>query len=173
MIILKLHLKNKKMRKSLLIICILLSTSIYIQATEVQSLVVQSKTSSESVNILSGVRKIIFSGGTMSVVKKDATQRDYTLNNVQKLLFALRSTSTEISEVSVNNLTAYPNPSTNLLFVEGVSSEDNVHLYDLKGNELKIPRVLVNNILQINTSTLPQGLYLLQVNNQTIKFQKQ
>jgi hypothetical protein len=118
------------------------------------------------------VRKIIFSGGTMSVVKKDATHSDYTLNNVQKQLFALRS-ATDISEIPISSLITYPNPSTNLLFIEGVNNENNVHLYDLKGNELKISFVLINNILQVNTSTLPQGLYLLQVNNQRIKIQKQ
>lgn len=162
------------MRKILLIVGILLSTTIYLHAIEEQSLVVQSKTGSESVHTLSGVKKIIFSGTTMSVEKKDATQSDYILGDVKKLLFALRIiNSTNNVKVPESNLKAYPNPSTNILFVEGINSEKNIRMFNLLGNEFNVSYILVGNILQVNTSRLPQGLYLLQINNQIIKFQKQ
>lgn len=162
------------MKKNLLILCILFSTSICIQSAEEQSLVVKSKTGSESVHTLNGVQRIVFSGTTISVVKKNTTQSDYTLGNVQKLLFALRSsTTTNIIKIHENDLKVYPNPSTDILFVEGINFVENIHLYNLFGNEFSVPFVVVGNILQAKTSRLPQGLYLLQINNKIIKFKKQ
>ena len=160
------------MKKQILIAGVLLCGSLCMHATDVQSLVVQTKGGSESVQALGGVRKITFSGSTMSVVKKDDTQSDYyTISNVQKLLFGLRSTSV-INEVSTSSLKAYPNPAKEVLNVDGISKVNNLHLYNLTGSELSVPYSLVNNGLQISTDNLPQGLYLLQVNNQVIKFQK-
>ncbi|MDR3704704.1 MAG: T9SS type A sorting domain-containing protein [Paludibacteraceae bacterium] len=158
------------MKKQILIAVVLLCGSLCMQATDVQSLVVQAKGGSESTCVLSGVRKITFSGSTMSVVKKDATQSDYTISNVQKLLFGLRTSA--INEVSTGSLKAYPNPAKEVLNVDGISKVDNLHLYNLTGSELSVSYGLVNNGLQISTGDLSQGLYLLQVNNQTIKFQK-
>ena len=102
--------------------------------------------------------------------KKDATQSDYTISNVQKLLFGLRTSA--INEVSTGSLKAYPNPAKEILNLDGISKMDNLRLYNLTGSELSVSYSLVNKGLQISTGNLPQGIYLLQVNSQTIKFQK-
>ncbi|MDR3704661.1 MAG: T9SS type A sorting domain-containing protein [Paludibacteraceae bacterium] len=159
------------MKKQILIAVVLLCGSLCMHATDVQSLVVQAKGGSESTCALSGVRKITFSGGTMSMVKKDATQSDYTISNVQKLLFGLRTSA--INEVTTSSLKAYPNPAKEVLNVDGISKVDNLCLYNLTGSELSVNYSLVNNGLQISTGSLPKGLYILKVNNQIIKFNKQ
>jgi len=162
------------MKKQILIIGAILCGSLSMHATDVQSLVLQAKGGSESTCALSNVRKITFSGSILSVVKKDATQSDYTISNVQKLLFGLRSETATLvkNEESSSSLKAYPNPAKEILNVDGISKVDNLHLYNLTGSELSVSHSLVNNGLQISTGNLPQGVYLLQVNNQVIKFQK-
>lgn len=162
------------MKKQILIIGALLCGSLLLHATDVQSLVVQAKSGSESVTTLSDVQRITFSGTNMTVVKKDATQTDYTLSTVQKLLFGLRNVTAISESTSVLvNVKAYPNPTADILFVEGIAKVESVHLYSLAGREFAVSYTLLTNGLQLNVSALPQGFYLLQVNNQTIKIQKQ
>lgn len=161
------------MKKRQLFIASLLCSSGLIVASDVQSLVVQPKSGSESVSALSTVQRITFSGTTMTIVNKDATQTNYSLSNVQKLFFALRSTpTTDIINLETFNVKAYPNPTADILFVEGVQKVESMRLYNLAGNELAVPYTQLVNGIQLNVSALTQGFYLLQVNNQTIKFQR-
>lgn len=160
------------MKKRQILTGTLLCAALFAQAADVQSLVVQPKTGSEAITALSNVQRITFSGTSFTVVKKDATQSNYTISNVQKLLFALRS-ATKIEETSMSILKAYPNPTTDILFVEGIDKVESLRLFNLTGIELSVSYVQLVNGMQLNVSSLPQGFYLLKVNNQTIKFQKQ
>ena len=161
------------MKKRQILTSILFCGALFAQAADVQSLVVQPKTGSEAVTALSEVQRITFSSTSITVVKKDVTQSNYTLSTVQKILFGLRSTTTDITKVEAPSVKAYPNPTTNILFVEGVSNIESLRLFSLAGIELSVSHTQLAEGLQLNVSALPQGFYLLQVNNQTIKFQKQ
>ena len=79
------------MKKYNILIASLLVISVLSMAADVQSLVVQSRIGNESVTALNTIQRIMFSGTSISVVNKDATQINYALSNVQKLLFAFRS----------------------------------------------------------------------------------
>lgn len=159
------------MKKQILIAGAMLCASFCLQAADVQSIVVQVKGGRNTTYAISNVRKITFLGSTMSVTTTDASSENYTISEVQKLLFQ-NVDITNVNEVSTSNLKAYPNPAKNVLNVDGISKVDNLRLYNLTGSELSVSYGLVNNGLQISTGNLPQGIYLLQVNNQTIKFQK-
>lgn len=162
------------MKKRQILIGILLCSTLLCMAADVQSLVVQPKTGSEAVIPLSGVQRITFSGNNMVVLKKDATQSTYTTADVQKLLFGLRSvTTTEVAQITESSLSVYPNPTADVLFVKGISAGSTVVVYNLSGVAQTVSSTYLNDGLQLNVSPLPQGLYILQVNNQTIKFQKQ
>lgn len=147
-------------------------TTVTTSTVDVQSMVVQCKSGGESVTALANVQRITFSGTIMRVIKKDATQSDYSLASVQKILFGLRNDPTAIVTTEKPRVRAYPNPATDILFVDGIDRAENVHLYSLTGIELAVKSTLLYNSLQLYVSALPQGFYLLQVNNQTIKFQK-
>jgi len=159
------------MRKQVLIASTLLCSTLITQAATLQNLIVQQKNGAQTTYTLSTVRKINFTGSTMSVVKTDATQADFTLSNVQNLQFG--SSTTAIKEASNAGLKGYPNPVKDAFNVAGISKVENIALYNISGNELPLSYSQKTNGIQINTASLPQGLYLLRVNNQTIKIQKQ
>jgi hypothetical protein len=162
------------MKKQILCCALLSATLLLNAASSVQSLVVQAKGGSETAIALSTVQRITFSGSNLLVSKKDGTQSSFTTANVQKLLFGLRS-ATAISETSTvsNNLRVYPNPAVDVLFVKGVSSNKGLKVYNITGVAQAVPSTLIADGLQLNVGALPQGVYLIQVNNKTIKFQKQ
>ncbi len=161
------------MKKQTLIIGALLCGSVLLHAADVQSLVVQPKVGSESVINLSSVQRITFSGSNMLVSKKDGTQSSFTTADVQKLLFGLRTVSTNVeTTLGSSSITVYPNPAVDVLFVKGLTSSTRVAVYNLAGLAQSVPITLLDDGLQLNVSALPQGLYLIQIDNTTYKFQK-
>ncbi|MDR0831084.1 MAG: T9SS type A sorting domain-containing protein, partial [Prevotellaceae bacterium] len=121
----------------LTLIGVLLSGFMLANAAEEPSLVVQAKTGGESVHALSGVRRITFAGGIMSVVQ-DASQSDYTLADTQKLLFAMRDNNTTGAPNAAADLdiAVYPNPATDELFImnnEQLIMNNDVQILDIAG----------------------------------------
>lgn len=161
------------MKKQTLIIGALLCGSVLLHAADVQSLVVQPKVGSESAINLSSVQRITFSGSNMLISKKDGTQSSFTTADVQKLLFGLRTVSTNVeTTLGSSSITVYPNPAVDVLFVKGLTSSTTVAVYNLAGLAQSVPITFLNDGLQLNVSALPQGLYLIQIDNTTYKFQK-
>ena len=161
------------MKKQILFVGALLCGSLLLHATDVQSLVVEAKGGTESAYALSGVQRITFSGSNLLVTKKDGTQSSFTTANVQKLLFGLR-TVTAIPEATSasSNLAVYPNPTADVLFIKGAVATSQARVYNLTGIAQSVPSTHLADGLQLNVSALPQGVYLIQLDGETIKFQK-
>ncbi len=69
------------------------------------------------------------------------------------------------------NLKVSPNPFTNILFIDGVDlTNSSVHLYDISGQEHSARIEIKKN--SINTSLLPKGVYILNVNGKSMKLIK-
>ena len=87
--------------------------------------------------------------------------------------------SLSIDDVSINTLHLYPNPTSTILMVSGVNSEDQISLYDIYGKEQSIIKVpsLQTEPTVLNVSQLASGLFLLKIyrNNtsKTLKFIKE
>src|SRR5690554_1539217 len=54
----------------------------------------------------------------------------------------------------------YPNPTRNILFIEGVNVK-NIRILELSGKEV----LVIKNMNQIDVSHLSKGLYLIEINN--------
>jgi hypothetical protein len=83
-------------------------------------------------------------------------------------------TTNSINELDLNNrLSVYPNPTSNVLYVNGdldAAAQFTLTITDMFG-KLVINRTMTGAELQtINTSTLPNGIYLLSVDNELSVF---
>ncbi len=91
------------------------------------------------------------------------------VNDVRKIAFV--ETETAIENVSDIMMIAYPNPTMDALYVQGVAIGDVVRIYSLDGVLVKM--VTVENELQVITvGDLANGAYLLQSNTNIVKFIK-
>ena len=71
----------------------------------------------------------------------------------------------------VNDMCIYPNPTTDLLFVDGLNVGDVLKVYTIDGVLVKEQHIVdVNEAL--NVSAMPQGTYFLHVNENVVKFMK-
>ena len=73
--------------------------------------------------------------------------------------------------VNQNLINVYPNPTMDVLCIEGLEFGNIVRIYSAKGTLLKT--VEVNSVqTSINVKDLPNGTYLIQTNTQIVKFIK-
>ena len=126
-------------------------------------------------------------------VTADGTETTYALPNVQNIVFKDNTMTVNLkSGDSVSKITCirfdqpqgiktlqsessvfvFPNPVQTNLTVAGVAKDVKINLLNLNGTLLQsIPAQ--DNSTNINVSSLPAGLYLLQIGDQVIKFIKQ
>ena len=141
----------------------IISSSLF--ANEVKNIVAISADGSEISYLLSEVLRIDVvaneTEGSMTVVSKDGFENE----GFQEILFTTVPTS--VGEMEIPNVYVFPNPVTNFLYVQGVNDSANLLVYDLNGKCL-----LKETGSEVDVASLSQGTYILQINNQFVKFIK-
>ncbi|HEY6914270.1 MAG TPA: T9SS type A sorting domain-containing protein [Paludibacter sp.] len=122
---------------------------------------------------LSSLNKITFSSGNMIVGKIDAGSDTYLLSDIQKMTFGLFSGVEEITADKTLPV-VYPNPASTYIRLNNVADERNleVKIYRIDGVQV-LAQTLQSASDVININQLSQGIYLLKVSNQILKFTKQ
>lgn len=67
-------------------------------------------------------------------------------------------------QVSLGNIKIYPNPASEILYIEGLEAAATIELFDIVGRKVKSMRT-VNNRESINMSMLPPGNYIIHITN--------
>jgi len=62
------------------------------------------------------------------------------------------------------NVSIYPNPANDKIFIEGKFSSQSIEIIDMNG-KLVISRTADSNITEIDITNLTQGVYLVRVSN--------
>ena len=114
------------------------------------------------------VQRILFhesgNNSTMSILQKDGDET----SNVRRILFAKsEDVPTSVEESGVAQVYAFPNPVTSMLYIQGIDADASLNVFSLTGS-----LVLQSSGTELNVSELPRGTYLLQIENQVIKFIK-
>ena len=95
------------------------------------------------------------------------------LYEVKKISFVKNSTETNLVDNNSNSIVIFPNPTQEVLFINGLESNDKVRLFDLQGKLILTSVADTDGNLQVSVSQLPDGVYLLQVGVEIMKFVKQ
>ncbi|WP_010521997.1 Ig-like domain-containing protein [Aquimarina agarivorans] len=122
------------------------------------------------------------SGGTVAltagtnVIRVTATGSNVWQWNLDKITLSTgTSGAKDLDDVASLELIVYPNPSTDIVFLDGLNSNNSatIHLYDISGAEFKAE---LNADNSINVESLAQGVYFITVINgvakQTARFIK-
>lgn len=94
------------------------------------------------------------------------------LYSVRKLTFG-EGGLTATDNLNSNQLFVYPNPTQDQLFINGLSADESVRIYDLNGQLLSVSTANADGLCQLYVASLPQGTYLLQIGIEVVKFIKQ
>ena len=69
-------------------------------------------------------------------------------------------------------LTVYPNPTQDVLFVDGLAEGEEVRIYSLEGRLLMSELALQGGAVQLRVASLAEGTYLLQMGTEIVKIIK-
>ena len=149
------------MKHIFILICVICCS---LQTLATNLVLVQSSGAEEKKDIAK-IGKLVFVEENIQLLDKDgnilATE---PIANVKKIYFA--PTSTDVNDTLVNTILVYPNPTQDILMIQGAESQM-LRVYNLQGSLLQTEW---GN--QIAVSHLPVGTYLLQIGTQVVRFIK-
>lgn len=93
------------------------------------------------------------------------------LDQVRTITFDDINTAVE-NVISQSSISVYPNPTADMLIVEGVSSKEEIGIYSVNGTKV-LSVQSQEGINTINVSGLPNGVYLLKYSSETFKLIKE
>jgi hypothetical protein len=94
------------------------------------------------------------------------------VDNVRTITFdGLVGTAVD-NVISESSISVYPNPTADMLIVEGVTAKETINIYSLNGNQV-LSVMTQEGVNTINVSGLPNGVYLLKYANESFKLIKE
>lgn len=94
------------------------------------------------------------------------------IKDVRHIRYGEPNEATSIDDVKASTTCrVYPNPTQDRLIIDNANCEE-AYIFDLNGHLLQTTPINGEHT-SINVTSLPQGDYLLLLNNQTVKFIKQ
>jgi len=148
------------------IFCLIFSASAYAGT----SLNILNQTGTEKNVNASTLRTITFSGSSLNLNYQNGNTEAVTLSTIRKIYFS--SLSTAVLPAQKVSLILYPNPVSETLclknIAEGVSL---VSIWHISGRKV-LSTTVSSESATIDVSGLASGLYLLKIQNQTLRFSK-
>jgi hypothetical protein len=128
-------------------------------------LVIERYTGAEMAKDIALIGKWVFVGEDLQLLDKAgnvlATE---PIANVRKIVFS--DTSTAVGNVKQDDIIVYPNPTHDMLYINGIDNQT-LRVYDLQGRLL-----LLHEGTEVSVEGLSAGTYLLQIGTQVVRFIK-
>lgn len=118
---------------------------------------------------------IISASNSITVIRSTSPEKIISSGNPIRVPNKGRRTSifskpsiTKSDQNNIEDIIIYPNPFTNNFSIEGSVNINSINLYDSFGQAVNIEKYQkTNNLIEVNTSKLQSGIFLLKVNNTT------
>lgn len=160
------------MKKIYLLLCFVLAFTIMAKAET--SLFIDYLSDDDAEIALNVIGRIEIKDEVFRLISVEGTElAACNLYEVKKISFLKNSTETNIVDNNSNSIVIFPNPTQDVLFINGLESNDKVRLFDLQGRLILTSVANTDGNLQVSVSQLPNGVYLLQVGVEIMKFIKQ
>ena len=128
----------------------------------------------ELTTALSVVGRWEFTDGKFILVSTDGEvlAEKASVYDVRRVVFkADLGPNVETDDATVQ-LTVYPNPTQDVLFVDGLTEGEVVRIYSLEGRLLMSEVALQGGAVQLRVASLAEGTYLLQIGTEIVKIIK-
>ena len=158
------------MKRKLIIIPLLLVAIAMMAET---ALIIKPLSGNEQTNALTKIGYVKVTQDSLFVFShSDFLLSKIAIKDVRHIRYGEPNDATGISDVqTTTTCRVYPNPTLDRLIIDNANCEK-AYIFDLNGRLLQTTPI-DGERTSINVNSLPQGEYLLLLNNQTIKFIKQ
>jgi len=143
-----------------------------------QTMYVRPITANQIAYPVANISKLTFNAGNLLVANTTGANGTYVLADLRYLNFTNLTLSLPTLE-KVKSFYLYPNPVSSILNLAGDDQApiERIDIISFEGRLLLQQSQMTSNALQVDVTTLPQGLYFCRItsgsNSQTIKFLKQ
>lgn len=149
-------------------IIVLFLSGLYLSSQAVNITVIRMNGTTEEIEQLSVIK--FLAGNTIQC--KLTNGRTNQVDNVRTITFdGLVGTAVD-NVISESSISVYPNPTADMLIVEGVTAKETINIYSLNGNQV-LSVMTQEGVNTINVSGLPNGVYLLKYANESFKLIKE
>lgn len=136
------------------------------------ALIIKPLTGQEQTNALSTIGYVKVTRDSLFVFShSDFLLSKIAIKDVRHIRYGEPNEQQGIDDVQATTCRVYPNPTMDKLIIENANCEK-AYIFDLNGRLLQATPIDSEHT-SVNVTNLPQGDYLLLLNNQTIKFIKQ
>ncbi len=137
------------------------------------SLIIKPLTGQEQANAFAQIGYVKVAQDSLFVFShSDFLLSKIAINDVRYIRYGEPNEATSIEDVqAATTCRVYPNPTQDMLIIDNANCEK-AYIFDLNGRLLQTTPISGEHT-SINVTSLPQGDYLLLLNNQTVKFIKQ
>ena len=156
-------------RNTLLVIFLLMLLTISMKNYAQNSMLIQLKSGSVLSYTLASTSKISFLNNNLLYAPDNSST---AIDQITKITFGVTSGTNDVNENNVT-LGVSPNPAHDYIVLTNLISSENgkVSIYSATGVQV-ILRQISSSTETVDVSSLPQGIYIVRVNNQTAKFIK-
>lgn len=157
------------MKRKLIFISLLF---VAVAAMAESSLIIQPLTGQEQANAFAQIGYVKVTQDSLFVFShSDFVLSKFAIKDVRHIRYGEPNEATSIDDVhAATTCRVYPNPTQDLLIIDNANC-DKAYIFDLNGRLLQTTPISGERT-SINVTSLPQGDYLLLLNNQTVKFIK-
>ena len=154
--------KNQRiMRKRILSTLLLLGIS---SSLAWATLTIEWLNGTKQTEAISKIGKFVFTGDKMSLTDVNGNLlAESDIDDVRKIVFVKEATK-EITPQNEEEISVYPNPTSNILYINGLNKHEKVHLFDTNGKLVKSCQET-----ELDMNDLSNGIYLLQIRTQVVK----
>ena len=154
--------------KFLFFVALLISAQVFAET----SLIVQPLTGDEQAQALSTIGYVKVTSDSLFIYShSDILLGKNAIKDIRHIRYGEPNTQDGIDDVNVATCRVYPNPTQDMLIIDG-SNANKALIFDLNGRLLQTTP-LYGEKAMINVTALPRGEYILLLNTQTFKFIKQ
>jgi hypothetical protein len=152
------------MRYLIKVLCAVLLSAFGLSGLQAQTMYVKENSGTQTAYALSGIRKITFSTGNLTVHETNNNTWVYVLSGLSYLSFQNYVTGLE-EQIQPGNATVftYPNPVTDVLSIDLTGAGNltgSISILTIEGKVLQEQMINSAGLVKIDLSELPQGIYL-------------
>lgn len=168
-------MKNKR-----LILSVVFLLGIGLTGLQAQTMYVMETGGEQTSYTLNNIQKLTFSGGNIIVREMSGTSTTYSLAELRYLKFDNITSVQESESISLESITAYPNPVKDVMNIDFSKMKDvngTISILSLEGKLLQSKQITETRIISLDVSSLPVGMYICRYSNEkeikTVKIIKQ
>lgn len=137
-----------------------------------QNVIIKFDNGSQFAPLITAVQKITFSDDNMLVDLKSGTDNTYNISDIRKIYFGNVTDNNVPETAEQQKILIYPNPASAYLILANLPNNGIISIYAMDGLKV-LEKSITNAQDQIDINSLAAGLYVIKVNQSTLKFIKQ